>query len=64
VVAHIDENGAMGPGAAIIIATPFVIVVVALLYILRRERLRGPASTMPPILMWLYRGLALLLFCS
>jgi len=52
----------MGPGAAIIFATPFVVVVIALLYILRRERLRGPASTTRPLVVWLYRGLAFVLF--
>jgi hypothetical protein len=52
----------MGPGAAVIVATPFVIVVLALLYLLRRERLRGPTSTTPGIVIWLYRGLVLVLF--
>ncbi len=52
----------MGPGAAIIIATPFVVVATALLVILRRERLRGTASTTHPFLIGLYRGLAFVLF--
>ena len=52
----------MGPGAAVIIATPFVIVVLALLSILRRERLRGRTSTTHPFLIGLYRGLAVVLF--
>jgi hypothetical protein len=52
----------MGPGAMVIIATPFAIVVLALLYILRRERLRGGASTTHPFLVGLYRGLAVILF--
>ena len=51
----------MGPGAAIIVATPFAIVVIALLYIFRRERLRGAASTTHPFVVGLYRGLACVL---
>jgi hypothetical protein len=52
----------MSGGGAVIFAAPFVLLGIVLIYLLRRERLRGPASTTHPFLVGLYRGLAFLLF--
>ncbi len=51
----------MGGFAAVIFAAPFVAVILSLLYLLRRERLRGEASTTHPILIGFYKGLAVIL---
>lgn len=44
-----------------IFAAPFVALILVLLYLLRRERLRGEASTTHPILVGFYKGLAAIL---
>jgi hypothetical protein len=52
----------MTGGAAVIFVAPFVILGIVLIYLLRRERLRGRASTTHPFLITVYRGLAFALF--
>lgn len=51
----------MGGFAAVIFASPFVALILVLLYLLRRERLRGETSTTHPILVGFYKGLAVIL---
>lgn len=46
-------------GLAVPFAVAYSVLALALLYIVRRERRRGPASTTHPILIGLYRGLVL-----
>lgn len=51
----------VGGFAAVIFASPFVALILVLLYLLRRERLRGESSTTHPILVGFYKGLAAIL---
>ena len=47
--------------AGVIWGAPFIALIVVLLYLLRRERLRGRASTTHPILVGFYKGCAFML---
>lgn len=47
--------------AGLIWGAPFIALVLVLLYLLRRERLRGPTSTTHPVLVGFYKGCAFVL---
>jgi amino acid transporter len=49
----------MGPGAALIIGVPFIILALALLVIWRRERIQGPPKS--SYWFWFYRAVTLAL---
>lgn len=49
------------PGLEILTGIALMVATLALFSLLRRERLRGPASTTQPFLVGLYRGCAFVL---
>jgi hypothetical protein len=46
-------------GLGVFFAAAYAVLVLALFYLTRRERQRGPGSTTDPFLIGLYRGLVL-----